>query len=40
MLGLWVGITKYKQGKESKKKMDEELLPLAWHPTRVQNWCM
>ena len=20
--------------------MDEELMPLAWHPTRVWDWCM
>ena len=30
---------KHKQPKAS-KKIDEELLPVAWHPERVWDWCM
>ena len=26
--------------KKKKKKTDEELMPVAWHPTRVWDWCM
>ena len=31
---------KYKQRKASTKKIDEELLPAAWHPMTVWDWCM
>ena len=30
----------FKQHKSCKKKIDEGLLPIAWHPTRVWDRCM
>ena len=30
----------YKQRKTCKEKIDEELMPVAWHPTTVWDWCM
>ena len=30
----------YKKRKTQKAKIKEELLPTAWHPDRVMNWCM
>ena len=30
----------YKERKAQKAKIKEELLPIAWHPDRVMNWCM
>ena len=30
----------YKKRKDEKAKIKEELLPIAWHPDRVMNWCM
>ena len=29
----------YKQRKAQKAKIKEELLPVAWHPDRVIDWC-
>ena len=29
----------YKQRKAEKAKIKEELLPVAWHPDRVIDWC-
>ena len=26
--------------KHVKKKIDEELTPVTWHPTRVWDWCI
>ena len=26
--------------KKKKKKKDEELMPVAWHPTKEWDWCM
>ena len=31
---------KFKQSKASKKKINEVLLPVAWHPTRWWDCCM
>ena len=30
----------YKRRKTQKAKIKEELLPIAWHPDRVIDWCM
>ena len=30
----------YKKRKAQKAKIKEELLPIAWHPDRVMDWCM
>ena len=30
----------YKKWKAQKAKIKEELLPIAWHPDRVMDWCM
>ena len=30
----------YKKGKVQKVKIKEEILPTAWHPDRVMDWCM
>ena len=30
----------YKKHKARKAKIKEELLPIAWHPDRVMDWCM
>ena len=30
----------YKKRKTQKAKIKEELMPIAWHPDRVMNWCM
>ena len=29
----------YNQRKAQKAKIKEELLPIAWHPDRVIDWC-
>ena len=34
----WYGC--YKKRKAKKAKIKEELLPIAWHPDRVVDWCM
>ena len=30
----------YQKHKIQKAKIKKELLPIAWHPNRVMNWCM
>ena len=30
----------YQKRKAQKVKIKEELLPIAWHPDRVMDWCM
>ena len=30
----------YQKQKAQKAKIKEELLPIAWHPDRVMDWCM
>ena len=30
----------YKKRKAQKAKIKGELLPIAWHPDRVMNWCL
>ena len=30
----------YKKLKAQKAKIKEELLPIVWHPDRVNDWCM
>ena len=30
----------YQKRKAQKAKIKEELLPIAWHPDRVINWCV
>ena len=30
----------YKKRKAQKAQIKEELMPIAWHPTRMQDWCM
>ena len=29
-----------KKQKSQKSKMKEDVLPIAWHPDRVMDWCM
>ena len=31
---------KFQKRKALKKKIDEELVSVAWHPTRWRNWCL
>ena len=31
---------RHKKCKAQKAKIKEELLPIAWHPDRVMDWCM
>ena len=30
----------YQKSKDHKAKIKEELIPIAWHPNRVIDWCM
>ena len=30
----------YKKGKGQKVQIKEELMPIAWHPSRYWDWCM
>ena len=30
----------YKKRKVQKAQIKEELMPIAWHPMRMQEWCM
>ena len=30
----------YQKRKAQKNSIKEELLPMAWHPDRVMDWCM
>ena len=30
----------YKKRKAQKAKIKEELLPIAWYPDRIKDWCM
>ena len=30
----------YKKRKAQKAKIKEELIPIAWHPSRWWDWCM
>ena len=30
----------YQKSKDQKAKIKEELIPIAWHPNRVIDWCM
>ena len=30
----------HRKRKAQKAKIIEELLPIAWHPNRVMDWCM
>ena len=36
----WSGKLNLKNAKNLKKKIREELMPIAWHPKRWQNFCM
>ena len=40
MIDLLVGTMVIKKGKAQKAKIKEELLPIAWHPDRVMDWCV
>ena len=31
---------RYEKRKAQKVKIKEELMPIAWHPNRVMDWCM
>ena len=31
---------KFEKGEELKKELNEELMPVAWHPSRWWDWCM
>ena len=32
--------TKFEKHKELKKKLNEELMSVAWHPKRCWDWCV
>ena len=32
--------TKFEKGKALKKELNKELMPAAWHPNRLRDWCM
>ena len=32
--------TKFKKNKAIKKELNEELMPVAWHPNRWWDWCV
>ena len=32
--------TKFEKRKALKKELNEELMPVAWHPNRCRDWCM
>ena len=34
------GFEGYKKRKAQKAKLKEELMPVAWHPSRYWDWCM
>ena len=41
MMNLLSGIKgRYEKRKAQKAKIKEELMPIAWHPNRVMDWCM
>ena len=37
--GLIAWYDGYKKHKAQKAQIKEELLPIAWHPTRIRKWC-
>ena len=40
LIGLLAWHIKFKKRKELKKKISDELIPLAWHPKRWWNFCL
>ena len=40
MSDFWLGVENLKTVKHLKKKISQELMPLAWHPKRWWNFCM
>ena len=40
MMRLLSGMKVIKNTRPKKKKMERELIPIAWHPSRWWNWCM
>ena len=40
IIGLLSGTRVIKKRKAEKVNIKEELLPIAWHPSRYWNWCM
>ena len=32
--------TKFEKCKALKKELNKELMPAAWHPNRLRDWCM
>ena len=39
MMNLFSG-KRYKKWNAQKASLNKELLPTAWHPDRVKDWCM
>ena len=37
---FWLGILNLKNAKNLKRKTNEEIMPIAWHPKRWWNFCM
>ena len=37
---FWLGILNLKNVKHIKKKLNEELMPVAWRPNRDWDWCV
>ena len=40
MSEFWRAILNLKKRKALKKELNEELMPVAWHPNRQWDWCM
>ena len=37
---FWLGILNLKNTENLKKKLNEELMSVAWHPKRCWDWCV
>ena len=40
MSDIWQGILNLKKRKAFKKELNEELMPVGWHPEKWWDWCM
>ena len=37
---FWLGILHLKNVRYLKKELNEELIPVAWHPNKLRDWCV
>ena len=37
---FWLGILHLKNVRYLKKELNEELIPVAWHPSKLRDWCV